>query len=57
MHESVPVTFTVPPDVYAGRKIRSYESNESTLCWIFGFTADGLCKTTGNLKVTRKYKS
>ena len=47
--------FTYQYDVL-GRKIRSYEANEGTLCWNYGSTAHASSKGVGKLLSTAKYE-
>ncbi len=47
--------FTYQYDVL-GRKVRSYEANEGTLCWNYGSTAHASNKAAGKLIGTAKYE-
>ncbi|WP_028764242.1 RHS repeat domain-containing protein [Shewanella colwelliana] len=46
--------FTFSYDVL-GRKVRSYEASEGTLCWNYGSTAHASSKAVGKLVSTAKY--
>ncbi len=47
-------TFSFSYDL-AGRRIRSYEASEGTLCWNYGSTAQAGSKAAGKLTSTAKY--
>ena len=48
-------TFTLTHDAL-GRKIRSYEPNEGTLCWVYGTVGDENAHAVGQLLVSEKYE-